>query len=519
MTTKVYEKLNNVWKSTCRIIFGDEIGELKEYEKWLSEYREPFLKKKSAISGKDVYCSTPHYCEGAKFVSLDEVDFNKKFEPLSINEVKDIDSIVEGLQERFYYTGNVTLQNSKFVEGSSDIINSHFVLNSNFIADSQYIAYTSEIRFSKYLFGVSCCAYFNNVIRGTGFNTSNSLESWLTWESNGCYYTINVRGCTDIMFSFGLTGKRNMIGNLQLSKEEYYKTKEKLLEQLRDELIKNKRLPGIFELAIGEPPKVEGITRGNVEETDLAPIENAFKTTTKMILGKELENIDNYKDWLLRNTIGVQEIPSAITGEPTYLEDLIPYTLVPKDRVVNDKESFKASEILKIKEVTEDLRELKERFGRIILYPVQTEGQENKNVTKTAATRNCVDCYYGSIYIENEKCAYSFWPRNSKYIFGSSMAFSSNSCVNCYSSSNISRCFEVDGCSNSAGLYFSHNCENVHDSMFTFNAKNLRYSIGNATYSPDQYNKIKYSILEQITNELEERKDLKWNIYNIGCGK
>ena len=31
--------------------------------------------------------------------------------------------------------------------------------------------------------------------------------------------------------------------------------------------------------------------------------------------------------------------------------------------------------------------------------------------------------------------------------------------------------------------------------------------------------KIKASILEQIATELETKKDLKWDIYNIGCAK
>ena len=66
-------------------------------------------------------------------------------------------------------------------------------------------------------------------------------------------------------------------------------------------------------------------------------------------------------------------------------------------------------------------------------------------------------------------------------------------------------------------LYFGHNCENVQDGMFCFNVKNLKRAIGNAEYSPDEYKKVKSSLLEQISSELEAKKTLKWDIYNIGC--
>jgi predicted secreted protein len=53
--------------------------------------------------------------------------------------------------------------------------------------------------------------------------------------------------------------------------------------------------------------------------------------------------------------------------------------------------------------------------------------------------------------------------------------------------------------------------------MFCFNVKNMRHGIGNAVYDPQKYKKVKDSILEQVMNELEEKKELKWSIFNIGC--
>ena len=54
--------------------------------------------------------------------------------------------------------------------------------------------------------------------------------------------------------------------------------------------------------------------------------------------------------------------------------------------------------------------------------------------------------------------------------------------------------------------------------MFTFNAKNLKYAIGNASIGPEKYRPLKKTLLEQITDELEKKKSFKWNIYNIAKG-
>ena len=101
-----YEEVNDAWKKTCRILFGKEVGDMKTYAEWLNEYPLPTKTKKSAISGKEIIIGNTEYCDNAKFISFDEIDFNKKYPPLNINEIKDIDSIAQAIQERIYYTGN-----------------------------------------------------------------------------------------------------------------------------------------------------------------------------------------------------------------------------------------------------------------------------------------------------------------------------------------------------------------------------------------------------------------------------
>lgn len=55
--------------------------------------------------------------------------------------------------------------------------------------------------------------------------------------------------------------------------------------------------------------------------------------------------------------------------------------------------------------------------------------------------------------------------------------------------------------------------------MFCFNAKSLRYAIGNVEVGKEEYLKVKARILASIFERLEKEKRLAHSIFNIGCPK
>ena len=69
--------LDKAWRSTCRVLFGSEVGPLSDFEGWLKEYLEDLPFGKSSVSGKSLRFSIPDYAPGAKFAAFDEVDFRK----------------------------------------------------------------------------------------------------------------------------------------------------------------------------------------------------------------------------------------------------------------------------------------------------------------------------------------------------------------------------------------------------------------------------------------------------------
>ncbi|MFH1447877.1 MAG: hypothetical protein ABIG39_03365, partial [Candidatus Micrarchaeota archaeon] len=56
---KRLDKLNADFKRTCRILFGDEVGDLEEFAPYLKETMFPYKVNFSSVSGKRVVVSSP----------------------------------------------------------------------------------------------------------------------------------------------------------------------------------------------------------------------------------------------------------------------------------------------------------------------------------------------------------------------------------------------------------------------------------------------------------------------------
>jgi len=247
--------INDAWKDTCRVVLGGEIGELEQYEKYLTQYVEPIYEKKSEISGKKVIISRPDFCQNAKFISFDEQEeYNQQISSfkLDINQVKDIDSIAAAISTHFFYSGNQISGNSSEVNHSDNIIDSQVIYKSQQIWGCKYMAYCSMCRMAEYLFGINWCSTSKYMINCyETYKQSRCLETLNVWSSSDIYYSVGMEGCSDCIFSFNRKNSRNLIGNAKFEKEEYAKFKAALLEQMRSDLETKRTLPSIIDI-IGE---------------------------------------------------------------------------------------------------------------------------------------------------------------------------------------------------------------------------------------------------------------------------
>lgn len=252
MEGQAYDNVNKAWKSTCRVLLGEEIGDMAAYEGYLKKYLEPSATHKSEISGKSVTAFSQSFCRGARFISNDEREaYSAKLKgaALSINDLKDIDSVVAALSEKICYAGNIIIGNCQAVESSDSVSNSFFVLGSSEIYDSKYIAYSDAMRYGEYVFGSNWIGETKFAIKNyETFKVLRCFESLSIGTSSDCYYVARMNGCQSCLFSFNQKNKSYLIGNLEFSRGEYAKLRGKLVDEIRQDLERKKEVPTIVDI-------------------------------------------------------------------------------------------------------------------------------------------------------------------------------------------------------------------------------------------------------------------------------
>ncbi len=523
--SETLDVLEKRWRGACRLLFGRETCGLEECKEWLSELTEPISHHKSSLSGKEVISAPTDYCGSSKWMSFDEVDFNKRFEPLSINEIKDIDTLLAGISERMHYSGNVVFGKSSHIEMSSNLNDSHYIYGVGRNGNSKYLAYCTVGRLDEDCFGCNGFGESQFCIKCSRTHRSRRcFETWMVLNCSDCYYSSGLENCSECMFSFDLQNKKHCIGNLELPLEKYKAIKEKLKSEMAEKLAKEKRLPTLVEIvarARAAKPKVAGMEKEAGEKHDKGAVEAAFLTTTKLLFGKPLEGgVDSYAKWLCKHTHPILERKSAASGKILYMPSAQNYPRLPKDRLLSKPEALEHGRNAVMSAADAEglsLSNVHEKIGSLAFFNIEFVEGKNRNNLQCAVCFESSDNYRNSLTFYTKKSAYNFWPRDSEHLFGADSPFSSQFSINIYSCTNQIRCFEIDCCGYCSDSYFLHNCENMRDSMFCFNVKNRKNCIGNFELPPDSYKKMKDALVEQMHWELSAKKDLRYDIYNIAC--
>jgi hypothetical protein len=527
--TETYGLLNRQWKATCKIIFGEEVGELAGFEPYLTELTWPIIHHRSALSGKDVVSAPTSYCRNSRWLALDEVDFTKTSEPLNINQLKDLDSIAEAVAEKFYYTGSITFGNCANIEQSSNINDSTGIYKTARYGHSKNIACCTMAKDGENCFGLNGATETSFSIKcNRCFHCSRSFEIWMNDNTMDSFYSSGLTNCSNCMFSFDIWNKKYAIGNLELPREKYLSIKQTLLADIVERLKQEKRAPTLLDIVTKSrwakpelPAASERIDARDVK--DKSKIEDAFTKTTSILFGKPLEGgIDEYAGWLSRHTRPTTKCKSAATGKEMVMPTFSTYPKLPRDRLldINEAQVFGQSIHLKPAEAESiTLENAHARIGPLAFFHIDLAVGKNTNLLECVNYVDSSNSYRSSAVGYSKYCAYSFWPMECQYLFGTDSPFNSSFSINIYSCTNQTRCFEIDCCGYCTDTHFSHNCENVNDSMFCFNTKNKRYCIGNAPLPPPDYKRIKSSLMEQIHGELNSTNNLRYDIYNILCPK
>ncbi len=520
MDAELERNLEKAWNSTCRVLFGREIGPLSKYSGYLEEYLLPVAKRKSHLSGKEVIIARGDYPQSARFISEDELVPNRDY-AISINDMKDIDSLSAALKEKLEYSGNRYLGNSAFVEKSDIVHDSQFVYGSSNIEQSSYICSSYMMRMgSKNVFGSGWTGNGEHLIRlVAGLNLHRCFESHFISDSSDIYFSFNCDGCHDVMFSFGQKNRSYAIGNLQLPKDKYRTLKAKLLEEVVRELEREGKYPSLFDLspqdAPAKPPKISP----HVPDVgdDMAPVEKGFAATCAIMLKKSPGKLSRMEDWLAENTVHLDEVDTPFGTHTSLPTDFGIVSKMPKKRAVKIFELFEIGKIALDEKEIGSVKSIVKALGKIAYFTAEYWTGENRNIVKTPLILHSMNTYKGFEATYSENAALTSFSLHSKFVYGCSRIVESQFSMKCYDSLYLNRCFELDSCNKCSDSYFCHNSEALQDCMFCFNMKGRRHNIGNTQLEKDAYAKAKDALVLQMAGELSKTGRLKWNIYNIGA--
>lgn len=511
--------LQTAFDTTARVIFGQEIGKLRDFAPYLEEMMVPYQTKKSFISGKPVMVSNHFYPAGGKFISQDEIPA-LEFPPLNVNEIKDIDSLFGAVGERVAYCGNKLFGRNVEVENVDNCVDSTAIFHGHSLYRVKYGAYVSTLRESEHVFGVCGFPQTRFGIRMCdGVGSNRCFETYYGTDLADMYYALNCVACRDCIFAFNLHSKRNVIGNLQLPKDEFARLKKKLVGEMADELRGKKRLFSVADIAY------HGRGRGEVPEEVIAfdspvppKVESAFSSTCKIVLGKERRNIRRYGPWLLKRAITVKKVVGA-KGTPTFKIGMLPTIKdLPADRLVTNQEGMLASEtpiaIAPGEELT--LGETLSRVAKNALFSVEFTDGQNENCVDTPNLYGGSNIYKLLDTTDSKYSAYSSAVIKSEHIFGGFFRLlQSQFCINMFDSTNLKGCFEVDSSYSTRDSYLCHNVENCENCILCFNAKSLRYAVGNTEVGKEEFTRIKKMLLERINSELDKESEVSFGVFSV----
>ena len=525
--TEAQAALGKAWASASRVLFGEETCPLEKCSSWLGSYVENYPSMRSAKSGESVSFCHGEYSTSARAIANNEADFSAKFEPLTINQMKDIDSIAEALGERAIYSGNILLGNSRFVESSTNVLDSHFVISSSSITSSKYVAYSQYVKESEFAFGILGMERSSHAAKCMGSDLKRCFECHMVEMLSDCYYCAKSQNCQECMFCFGAENSSYMIGNTKLPKDRYLSLKKKLLSELAGELKRKGEVFSLLDIVAGSAacardPRIR-VAGEAAPPFDITPVDKSFRQACFVLFGREIGPLSKYGDFLRSHVPQNLPLKSSISGSEVLVSSYRTHLLRRhniRGRMATENE---LREIGKIGVGEAEVEKLHASVGSSveILHPIAYMNLDKvvgkaRNMSGCTVIIDASDCLDCSAPIRCRKCAYSLWPSSSEAVFGSSVAWDSSYCLKCHYSKRLTRALEADSCEGCSDIYFSHNCENVRDSMFCFSKKNISHAIGNAELPMGQYRSIKSSLASQMASELEGRGRLKWDIFSIG---
>ncbi len=243
-------------------------------------------------------------------------------------------------------------------------------------------------------------------------------------------------------------------------------------------------------------------------------LQETFDKTCQLLFSQPLGQLEKYEGWLCRHVpLGrLVKCKGKTLIVPDYGGIL---KKVPNSRV-RPPEDFDAIGMQKLAIAgQETVQSMKKKMDLQTSYVVDFQEGDNFDNEQCTFFRNLLHSYRVLASFNNKCLAYSSWSDFSESSFGLYRTFYSKLCINCYQSSKLSCCLEMESCNSCSYSYFCHNCENLQDCILCFNVKNLQYAVGNVVVGREKFMQVKKELQSALVSELKVKHKVERSIYNL----
>jgi hypothetical protein len=509
-------RIDLAFRRLCTILFGQEVGSLLEFDPYLKEAMLPYQIAKSSFSSEEVFISSPYYKKGARFASPKDLACINAGK-ISINDIKDVDSLFSAACETLVYCGNKMFGKSHNIavfDNAIDCIDVYFAHNVRNVKKGAYLSYVRE---SEYVFGMPAFPKIAYSIRCLeGISASRMFETYYSNYCSDMYYSFNCYNCSEVIFGFNLRGKRHVIGNNALPADKYFKLKKKLISEMAEILSKDKRIFSISDMAcLGARESGEEVLQ--IPTVPAPPsVEKAFSDATRIVLGQERKPIGSYVGWLQKRALPVEQVKGKF-GSKAYRPKLPLVGESPSGVLCSRQEAAKENgPLVPEHKLSLPLKLLAEEIAKKMSITMEMVEGESKEVPEVTQAIDSVECWSEWDATSSSRSACSTAAIQSKYIFGGFFRIlDSEFCINCYDVVEARRCFEVDSSSKCTDCYFCHNIEGCESCILCSNIKGKRYAVLNQEVGKEEFLRIKKMLLDYINKELDSKNGTEKSIFSL----
>ena len=234
--------VQKAWDNTCRLVLGQEIGELVRYNEWLVRHNIPIRKVQSVLGSGEIQAGSYENLKALpdnRYVNIDEM------RPLaSLLKLNGKEATSLTISNAGKTLGRILCITPQFHDGT--IINAYECPIVTWSSDCEAVhgcifmkrsAYSTWGRDSEYLFGSAFVFDSGFSIKCyNSFKIRNCFEVDSARSSTGCYYCHNVENCHDAIFCSNAKNLRYAVCNKVVGKDEFARVKALLLAKVVGEL-------------------------------------------------------------------------------------------------------------------------------------------------------------------------------------------------------------------------------------------------------------------------------------------